>query len=108
MFINRNRRRGYKFTEKTHSKKGIIATVLALMLLILYGVIIYLSFYTKGKLSLYYGSVGVVALFISVVGLFIAFMSLREEDSFHLFPRLGVFLSVISVACWAGTYIMGW
>ena len=107
MFENRKRRRGYKFTEKTHSKRGIIATVLALMLLILYGVMTYWSYRAVGTLSMYYGSAGLVALLVSLVGLFIAIRSLWEEDSFQLFPRLGLLFSLMSVGCWAGTYALG-
>lgn len=107
VFINRKRSRGYKFTEKTHSKRGIIATVLALMLLILYGAFTYLAFHTNGALSMYYGGTGVIALFLSLIGSGIALRSLREEDSFHLFPRLGLFLSIVNVACWVSVYLSG-
>ena len=43
----------------------------------------------------------------SVVVVVVAAGSLREEDSFRLFPRLGLFLSVVNIVCWAGTYVMG-
>ena len=33
--------------------------------------------------------------------------SLKEEDSFKLFPRLGLGLAIISMGCWIGTYAMG-
>ena len=69
----RNRRRrhsSYKFTEKTHSKRGM-------------------------------------AMLVSVITLVIAAGSLREEDSFKLFPRLGLGLAIISMGCWIGTYAMG-
>ena len=43
----------------------------------------------------------------SVVVIVVAAGSFREEDSFRLFPRLGLFLSVVNIVCWVGTYVMG-
>lgn len=105
--IGKRKRNSYKFTEKTHSKRGIAATVLAFVLLILYGAFLHLAFYGGGNLSAYYGSVGVLAMLVSLVGAALAIGSMREEDSFQLFPRLGLFLSLLSVACWVGTYAIG-
>ena len=103
----RKRHGSYKFTEKTHSKRGIVATILALVLLVLYLVILELAFRANGGLSAYYGSIGVLAMLASVVVVVVAAGSLREEDSFRLFLRLGLFLSVVNIVCWAGTYVMG-
>lgn len=102
------RKKNYKFTEKTHSKRGIFATVLALMLLVLYGVFLYLAFWGDGNLSAYYGSAGVLAMLVSLVCMVLAAGSMREENSFQFFPRLGLLLSLADVACWVGTYALGW
>ena len=100
--MRNRRRRGYKFTEKKHSRQGILATVLALALLVWY-----LAFQGGGSLSAYYGSAGVVAMIATFVVLVIAAKSLREEDSFQLFPRLGLGLTLLDMVCWIGTYIWG-
>ncbi len=42
--MRNRRRRGYKFTEKKHSRQGILATVLALALLVWYLVFLKLAF----------------------------------------------------------------
>lgn len=102
------RRKGYKFTEKTHSKRGLAATVLAFTLLVLYGVFIYLSFLGDGSLSAYYGSAGVLAMLVSFIGAVLAVGSMREENSFQFFPRMGLFLSLLDLICWVGTYALGW
>ena len=81
--MRKHKRHGsYKFTEKTHSKRGIVATILALVLLVLYLVILELAFRANGGLSAYYGSIGVLAMLASVVVVVVAAGSLREEDSF--------------------------
>ena len=105
--MRNRRRRGYKFTEKKHSRQGILATVLALALLVWYLVFLKLAFQGGGSLSAYYGSAGVVAMIATFVVLVIAAKSLREEDSFQLFPRLGLGLTLLDMVCWIGTYIWG-
>ena len=103
----RRRRNSYKFTEKTHSKRGIISLSISAVLVLLYVVFVFLAFRGAGTLSTYYGSVGVLAMLISVGALVISIMSLFEEDSFKIFPRLGFMASVLAVVCWLGTYVMG-
>lgn len=106
--MRRRHKGGYKFTEKTHSRRGIAATVLAFLLLALYAAFLYLAFSEDGNLSAYYGSAGVLAMLVSFASVVFAAGSMREEDSFQLFPRLGLLLSMLSVACWVGTYTLGW
>lgn len=106
--MRKRRRRGsYKFTEKTHSKRGIAATVLAGLLLVWYLVFVILAFRTDGGLSAYFGSAGVMAVLLSLVVCAMAVGSLKEEDSFKLFPRLSSFLAVLGLFCWGGTYVLG-
>lgn len=103
---SRRRRRSYKFTEKTHSKRGIIATALALALFLWYLVFVNLAFRAQGQLSTYYGSAGVMAMLLSVVLVFFVAGSLKE-DSYKLFPRLGLGLSLLTAFCWIGTFVWG-
>ena len=106
--MRKHKRHGsYKFTEKTHSKRGIVATILALVLLVLYLVILELAFRANGGLSAYYGSIGVLVIFASVVVVFVGAGRLREVVSLRLFRRLGLVLSVVNIVCWAGAYVMG-
>lgn len=83
------------------------ATGLAAVLLLIYIIFVNLAFRADGNLSMYYGSVGVMAILVSVAAAVTAVTSLREEDSFKLFPRLGLGLSILSMGCWIGTYAMG-
>lgn len=106
MFTRRRRNR-YKFTEKTHSKKGIAAFAAALVILALYIGFLTLAFYGNGNLSAYYGSAGVLAMLGAVATVVLSIQSMREEDSFQLFPRLSLIVSILASVCWIGTYIMG-
>ena len=104
----RNRRRGrYKFTEKKHSKRGIAALIIAILMIVTFFVFISMAFKENGTLSTYFGSAGVFAMLFSVVSFIMAVGSLKEETSFPLFPRLSTFVSLLAMGCWVGIYISG-
>ena len=102
----RKKQRSYKFTKKKHSFLGLIAFGLACVILMIYGIFIYLSYKDGGNLSAYYGGAGVLVMLASVVTLIIAILSLKEENSFQLFPRMAVGLSGISIFCWWVTKLL--
>lgn len=103
----RRRRRSYKFTEKTHSKKAIVSFVLAAVTLVTYFVFVYLSYQAAGQLSAYFGAFGVLAMLIAVVALVLSITTLKEEDSFTLFPKMAMITSVVSTLLWIGNYVQG-
>lgn len=105
--MRRRRRRSYKFTEKTHSKRAIVTSAMAGSSLIMYFVFIYLSYSVGGALSTYYGGFGFLAMMIAIVALGLSIPTLKEEDSFVLFPRLALGASVLATVLWVGTYIQG-
>ena len=106
-YMRRKSRTSYKFTEKTHSKQAIVSAALAGVSFIVYLVFIYLSYGVGGALSAYYGAFGFMAMIMAIVALFLAFPTLKEEDSFALFPRWALCASILSTLCWVGTYILG-
>ena len=104
------RRRGkssYKFTGKTHSKKAMISAGIAGISLLMYLIFIYLSYKVGGNLSAYYGSLGFLAMVAGMVSFGMALTTLKEENSFALFPKLALAMSFLSNVCWIGTYISG-
>lgn len=106
MFLIRRRKR-FQFTEKKHSKKGIAASILSAAELVAYGIIVAQAYRTEGGLSAYYGSAGICLLVFSVALVVLAAQSMLEEDSYPLFPRLSLVLSILSVICWGATYALG-
>ena len=105
--VRRRGRNHYKFTEKAHSKKGIVALLMSVVLLVLYVVIVYRAFSSSGRLSAYYGSAGIFSMILSLVTFVLAIQSTMEEDSFQFFPRMAVFVSFVVSVCWIGTYVIG-
>lgn len=103
----RRGRRSYKFTGKTHSKRAVAVFAVALVTLITYFVFVYLSYQAAGQLSAYYGAFGVLAMIMAVVSLGLSITTLKEEDSFALFPRLSMITSIVSTLLWIGNYVQG-
>lgn len=101
------RKNHFKFTEKKNSKKGIAALLLALIMAGLYVLFLYYGCKSGGKLSVYYGSGGIFALFGAFAALVMSLQSLKEENSFQFFPRLATFVSFLAFAGWGGTYALG-
>lgn len=105
--VRKRGRNRYKFTEKVHSKKAIVALSMAVVLLVLYVMIIYRAFSSSGGLSAYYGSAGIFSMIVSLVTFVLAIQSTMEEDSFQFFPRMAVVVSFVVSVCWIGTYVIG-
>ena len=103
----RRKRRSYKFTEKKHSKKAILSFGLALSTLITYIVFVYLSYQAAGQLSAYFGAFGVLAMLVAIVSVGLSITTLKEENSFMLFPGMAVATSVLSSLLWIGNYVQG-
>lgn len=101
------RGRSYKFTEKTHSKKAIVSFSLAVVTLVTYFVFIYLSYQAAGQLSAYFGAFGVLAMLVAIVALVLSITTLKEEDSFTLFPKMAMLTSAVSTLLWIGNYVQG-
>lgn len=103
----RRGRRSYKFTGKTHSKRAAAVFAVALITLIIYFVFVYLSYQAAGQLSAYFGAFGVLTMIVAVVSVGLSITTLKEEDSFALFPRLAMLTSIVSTLLWIGNYIQG-
>lgn len=100
-------RRGYKFTEKTQSKRGIFALALALASIAVLIAVVFMSFQDRGNGSMYLGSAGVSSMVLGVVALGLSVVSLREENSFKLFPYLSTVLSFLITGIWIALYAAG-
>lgn len=102
-------RRGYIFTDKSESKKGILSAFLGLLSLVSLGTAVYLSFRSHGAAPLRYGTVGLLCLLFSGAGLVLGILARMEEDTFHLFAVLGIVLNALTLAgvsmvLYAGAY----
>lgn len=107
MTPRRRKKSGYKFTEKTQSKRGIFALLLAFVSLAIFVYVVINSFQHAGAGSMYLGSAGVASMLVAVVAFVLAVMSLGEEGSFKLFPYLATVFSFLASGVWIAIYVMG-
>ncbi len=100
----------YKFTEKTHSVRGVVAIILSILSFAACGVLIYLSYSNRGNAGIYIGSAGILGFFISVIAFITAVMSIREQETFRVVPYASLGVSLISLAVWITIYLggIGW
>ncbi len=111
MAIGRRKKRGkrgnYKFTEKTQSKRGIIGFLISAVSIGIFIYVVWNSYSHEGAGSMYLGSAGVASMLLSIVAFVVSIKSLKEEDSFKLFPYLATICSTLIMGIWIILYIMG-
>lgn len=98
---------GYKFTKKKQSVRGMLAFALALISIAAGIGMVAVSVQNRGNAQAYVGSVGVLALLVSVAALGIGMKSMGEEGSFKLFPVLGTVFASLSMLAWITVYGAG-
>lgn len=103
----RNRNKNYKFTEKKKSIRGACACVGAVLSIAFMGVMLLNAVGKSGNGGKYLGSIGVLALFVSVVSFIEAVQALQEKNTFKTLPYIGIVLSAISTVLWIGLYFLG-
>ncbi len=82
-----------------------MATVLGVIAMISFVFMIIVSFHNRGEASARMGAVGFIAFLFSLIGLILGLISIRERDSFQLFPRVGLAINLAALVGWI--YIIG-
>ena len=105
-----NLNKGYIFTSKDHSKKGIMSVILGILSIATFITAVYLSYQNGGESSARYGTAGLLASVFWAVGMVLGIWSVMEKDRFKLFPVLGIILnmiavSILSLILYAGAYV---
>lgn len=102
-------RKGYIFTDKAESKKGMMSAFFGVLSLASLILAVYRSFEEKGADIVRYGVVGLLCLIFAGVGLVLGILARMEEDKFYLFAGIGIVLNVLTLAgisfiLYAGAY----
>lgn len=102
-------KKSFMFTNKEHTLKGIIATILGMISIASLGYIIVNSYRNDGQVPLQYGAVAFLTMLFAFAGIVLGVLSKSERDKFYFFSYLGIVLNVLvlaalSVILYAGAY----
>ena len=102
------KRKGYIFTNKKHSNRAVMATILGIISLASLGIVVFRAYLGDGETPVGYGFTGLLATLFSFVGLCMGIVTVTEKDYYRLFPVLGILLNLlalgsVSLILYAGT-----
>lgn len=92
-----SKRKSFIFTNKKHSDKAIMSAILGVISLVSLGIVIFLSYQKQGVVPAGYGLTGVLAAVFSLTGLILGILTVREKDSYHFFPWLGILFNALAL-----------
>ncbi len=98
---------GYKFSDKSHSTRGIFSTVLGTMALIMLIILIRMATVAGGKGSIYLGSIGLVAIALNIIGLIFGMLGFLERDKYPFFAKVGAIWNLLLLVGWASIIMIG-
>lgn len=104
------RKQGYIFTNKRHSNRAIMSSILGLISTLSLAAVIYLTYAQDGQAPAGYGVTGLLVVIFSMAGLLLGIVTVVEKDRYKFFPWLGIVLNLIALigiglVVYAGTYI---
>ncbi len=91
------RKKGYMFTNKSHSERGKFSAALGAISFISMCLVIYISYRQRGAMNPKLGAATVFALLFSLAGEVTGILSRMEKDRFYLFPNIGIILNTIVI-----------
>lgn len=90
-------RKSYMFTNKKHSQRAIMSTILGVISTVSIGIVVYLTYLHGGEATVGYGVTGLLATLFSLVGLILAVVTVRDKTYYRLFPWLGIVLNLVAL-----------
>ena len=103
------KRRNFIFTNKKHTKRGIMSTILGIISLVSLFMAVYRTYLLKGEAGFNMGLVGFLAMIFAVIGIGLGYFGRIEQDRYGLFAYVGLILNIlvlafISLILYAGAY----
>ncbi len=104
------RPKGYIFTNKVHTERGIMSTILGVLANTALGTAVYQAYMAGGKATARHGTAALIAIIFMAAGICLGIWSTTEKDKFRLFTVLGItanFLAfgMLSLILFAGAYV---
>lgn len=90
-------KRKYIYTNKRHSNRAVMSTILGILSTASLLTVIYLSFRKEGNIPSGYGFTGLFAVLFSLIGFIMGIMTVRDKAYYRLFPCLGILFNGIAL-----------
>ena len=107
--LDMGHKNSYIFTNKSHSQKGIMATILGIIswTTLIYAIV--MSYRSTGDIPIQYGAAVLLAMLFSLAGAALGVISRTERDKYYFFSYLGILLNLLALGCvsailYAGAY----
>lgn len=102
----------YMFTNKSHSDRGIMATILGIISLATLAYTLVMSYRNAGNIPSQYGAAALLVTIFAFIGVALGLYSKTERDKYYFFSYLGIILNVVallvvSAVLYAGAYEIG-
>ena len=97
----------YKFSDKSQTLGGTIATAMGAAALISFGYGVYISFQADGNAGLEVGSFGMLSLMLAVIGTVIGLISFKEDDKFYTLSKIGSLVCGVLAIFMVAVFLMG-
>jgi hypothetical protein len=97
----------FKFSGRSHSKKGLISVSAGIISLITLLVLSIISSYSKGNGGLILGIIGMVLFVISIVGFVLGIKGCREKEIYYTAPIAGMVLNGFLSILFFTLYMVG-
>lgn len=107
-----NRKNSFIFTNKKHTAKGIMGSILGVISLATLGYSIVVSYWNRGDIPMQYGAAVFLAMIFAFAGVILGVTSKTERDCYYFFSYLSIVLNVlalmtVSMILYAGAYKIG-
>lgn len=104
------RKPSYIFTNKRHSNRAVMSTILGIISTLSLVAVIYLAYVQGGNAPAGYGVTGLLIAIFSLTGLILGVITVREKDRYKFFPCLGILFNLaallgIGLVVYAGMYL---
>lgn len=110
MVIIMGHKNSFIFTNKSHTQKGIMATILGIISLTTLGYTVAMSYRNAGEVPPQYGAAVFLVMLFALAGAALGVVSRTERDKYYFFSYLGILLNVlalggVSAVLYAGAYV---
>jgi len=91
-------KKNYIFTNKKHSNRAIMATILGIISMVFMSIVIFMAYRSAGETTVGYGVIGLLSTIFSMVGLILGVITVRDNSYYRIFPVLGIVLNLLVLA----------